>query len=105
MGRGFFYAAGTREQYGTRCTASGRCGATAAYHPAEGLIRCSSDGGYSSGSEDLTSLTDDDEEEAAAPRSNDCWSYVYVPGAGDDEESWAVGLTPRLFWANYRVSE
>jgi len=28
------------------------------------------------------------------------WSYVYVPGAGDDEESWAGGLTPALFWAN-----
>lgn len=26
------------------------------------------------------------------------WSYVYVPGAGDDEESWAAGLTPGLFW-------
>jgi hypothetical protein len=26
------------------------------------------------------------------------WSYVYVPGAGDDEESWAAGLTPALFW-------
>ncbi|GAX78930.1 hypothetical protein CEUSTIGMA_g6369.t1 [Chlamydomonas eustigma] len=28
------------------------------------------------------------------------WSYVYVPGAGDDEESWAAGLTPTLFWEN-----
>lgn len=28
------------------------------------------------------------------------WSYVYVPGAGDDEESWAGGLTPALFWDN-----
>jgi hypothetical protein len=28
------------------------------------------------------------------------WSYVYVPGAGDDEESWAAGLTPGLFWDN-----
>lgn len=26
------------------------------------------------------------------------WSYMYVPGAGDDEESWAAGLTPALFW-------
>lgn len=26
------------------------------------------------------------------------WSYVYIPGAGDDEESWACGLTPTLFW-------
>eukprot|EP00879_Flechtneria_rotunda_P027698 GHRR01029685.1.p1 GENE.GHRR01029685.1~~GHRR01029685.1.p1 ORF type:complete len:541 (+),score=237.64 GHRR01029685.1:149-1771(+) len=28
------------------------------------------------------------------------WSYAYVPGAGDDEESWACGLTPSLFWDN-----
>jgi tRNA A64-2'-O-ribosylphosphate transferase len=27
--------------------------------------------------------------------------FVYVPGAGDDEESWARGLTPLLFWANH----
>lgn len=27
-------------------------------------------------------------------------SWVYVPGAGDDEEAWSQGLTPRLFWAN-----
>ncbi|KAL3137186.1 hypothetical protein ABBQ32_006750 [Trebouxia sp. C0010 RCD-2024] len=26
------------------------------------------------------------------------YSYTYVPGAGDDEESWAEGLTPGLFW-------
>jgi hypothetical protein len=25
-------------------------------------------------------------------------SFVYTPGAGDDEESWSRGLTPRLFW-------
>jgi hypothetical protein len=31
------------------------------------------------------------------------WSYVYVPGAGDDEESWAAGLTPGLFWDNYEA--
>ncbi|GIL59799.1 hypothetical protein Vafri_14523 [Volvox africanus] len=29
------------------------------------------------------------------------WTYVYVPGAGDDEESWAAGLTPPVFWAHY----
>jgi hypothetical protein len=29
------------------------------------------------------------------------WSYVYVPGAGDDEESWACGLTPTLMWSHY----
>ena len=26
--------------------------------------------------------------------------YDYVPGAGDDEESWAEGLTPQLLWAH-----
>ncbi|EFJ30213.1 hypothetical protein SELMODRAFT_90248 [Selaginella moellendorffii] len=26
------------------------------------------------------------------------WSYI--PGAGDDEESWARGLTPGMFWSN-----
>lgn len=26
--------------------------------------------------------------------------YDYVPGAGDDEESWAKGLTPTLMWEN-----
>jgi tRNA A64-2'-O-ribosylphosphate transferase len=25
-------------------------------------------------------------------------TFVYTPGAGDDEESWSRGLTPRLFW-------
>jgi hypothetical protein len=29
------------------------------------------------------------------------WSYVYVPGAGDDEESWAAGLTPAMFWQHH----
>lgn len=27
-------------------------------------------------------------------------SFDYVPGAGDDEESWARGLTPGLLWAH-----
>ena len=26
--------------------------------------------------------------------------YAYIPGAGDDEESWARGLTPAVFWAH-----
>ncbi|KAK3130634.1 hypothetical protein QOZ80_6BG0495950 [Eleusine coracana subsp. coracana] len=26
------------------------------------------------------------------------FSWNYIPGAGDDEESWARGLTPTLFW-------
>jgi hypothetical protein len=25
--------------------------------------------------------------------------WTYVPGAGDDEESWSHGLTPAVFWA------
>ena len=30
-------------------------------------------------------------------------SYDYVPGAGDDEESWAAGLTPAMFWSHKQV--
>ncbi|XP_039037212.1 tRNA A64-2'-O-ribosylphosphate transferase-like isoform X2 [Hibiscus syriacus] len=26
------------------------------------------------------------------------FSWNYIPGAGDDEESWARGLSPKLFW-------
>ncbi len=28
--------------------------------------------------------------------------FDYVAGAADDEESWAMGLTPAVMWANYR---
>ncbi|CAI9782554.1 unnamed protein product [Fraxinus pennsylvanica] len=28
------------------------------------------------------------------------FSWNYIPGAGDDEESWARGLSPNLFWKN-----
>ena len=31
-------------------------------------------------------------------------SYEYVPGAGDDEESWAHGLTPALLFQHAEVS-
>lgn len=31
-------------------------------------------------------------------RSNSEFSWNYIPGAGDDEESWARGLSPALFW-------
>jgi len=31
-------------------------------------------------------------------------SWCYIPGAGDDEESWARGLTPALFWAHLPAS-
>ena len=30
-------------------------------------------------------------------------SFAYVPGAGDDEESWARGLTADLFWRERRT--
>ena len=36
-------------------------------------------------------------------RSGGRWTYVYVPGAGDDEESWAAGLTPEIFWPYVEV--
>ncbi|KAL1167565.1 hypothetical protein V6Z11_A05G026800 [Gossypium hirsutum] len=31
-------------------------------------------------------------------RTTSEFSWNYVPGAGDDEESWARGLSPNLFW-------
>lgn len=31
-------------------------------------------------------------------RTNSEFSWSYIPGAGDDEESWARGLSPSLFW-------
>lgn len=31
-------------------------------------------------------------------RTSSEFSWNYIPGAGDDEESWARGLTPVLFW-------
>ena len=106
IGRGFF-SAGTREQYGTRCTACtaiGRCG-VADGKPGEGLPCCSccDGGGSGSGSDGGPGSCTDDDEGESQQRSGNCWSYIYVPGAGDDEESWAAGLTPRLFWANYQV--
>jgi len=33
----------------------------------------------------------------------DAADAAYVQGAGDDSESWARGLTPALFWANYQA--
>ncbi|KAL2652312.1 hypothetical protein R1flu_020440 [Riccia fluitans] len=30
------------------------------------------------------------------------FSWSYIPGAADDEESWARGLTPALFWKHQR---
>ena len=35
---------------------------------------------------------------AGAGAAAAAWSFVYVPGAGDDEESWACSLTPAVFW-------
>lgn len=34
----------------------------------------------------------------ATQRMSSEFSWHYIPGAGDDEESWARGLTPTLFW-------
>ncbi|KAL5572554.1 hypothetical protein UlMin_022151 [Ulmus minor] len=34
----------------------------------------------------------------AQSRTTSEFSWNYIPGAGDDEESWARGLTPNLFW-------
>lgn len=31
-------------------------------------------------------------------RTSSEFSWHYIPGAGDDEESWARGLSPTLFW-------
>lgn len=31
-------------------------------------------------------------------RTTSEFSWSYIPGAGDDEESWARGLSPNLFW-------
>lgn len=31
-------------------------------------------------------------------KTNSLFSWNYIPGAGDDEESWSRGLTPPLFW-------
>lgn len=33
-------------------------------------------------------------------RTTSEFSWHYIPGAGDDEESWARGLSPNLFWNN-----
>ncbi|EPS67502.1 hypothetical protein M569_07273, partial [Genlisea aurea] len=32
------------------------------------------------------------------PKTTSEFSWNYIAGAGDDEEGWARGLTPRLFW-------
>lgn len=33
-------------------------------------------------------------------KSTSEYSWNYIPGAGDDEESWARGLSPNLFWTH-----
>ncbi|CAH2035693.1 unnamed protein product [Thlaspi arvense] len=33
-------------------------------------------------------------------RTNSEFSSSYIPGAGDDEESWARGLSPNVFWTH-----
>ncbi|GJP63814.1 hypothetical protein CLOP_g20856 [Closterium sp. NIES-67] len=42
----------------------------------------------------------DDGDDAATSWQDEPWTYIQ--GAGDDEESWARGLTPQLFWRNWR---
>lgn len=37
----------------------------------------------------------------ASGSDDDCGGYWYTPGAADDHESWARGLTPRLFWSHH----
>lgn len=42
-----------------------------------------------------------------AGQGGDCeggWTYEYVPGAGDDEETWARGLTPSLLYHHQQVN-
>lgn len=34
------------------------------------------------------------------PKTTSEFSWSYIAGAGDDEESWARGLSPNLFWKN-----
>lgn len=34
------------------------------------------------------------------PKTTSEFSWNYIAGAGDDEESWARGLSPSLFWKN-----
>jgi tRNA A64-2'-O-ribosylphosphate transferase len=42
---------------------------------------------------------DDDDNDDAKDNTNDSLNnFVYSPGAGDDEECWARGLSPALFW-------
>jgi len=36
--------------------------------------------------------------EQQQPELGTSHAYSYIPGAGDDEETWARGLTPLLFW-------
>ena len=47
---------------------------------------------------DSNVLQESDDEACDSHLTRNSWSYIQ--GAGDDEESWAMGLTPQLFW-NY----
>ena len=38
-------------------------------------------------------------EACSAERARERASYTYIQGAGDDEENWARGLSPPLWWA------
>ncbi|CAF1870191.1 unnamed protein product [Brassica oleracea] len=39
-----------------------------------------------------------DSGEVQQYRTNSEFSWSYIPGAGDDEESWSRGLSPSVFW-------
>lgn len=59
-------------------------------------------------SEDLIALPDDHipvvlvsaSKVISSEAARELHSWVYVQGAGDDEENWALGLTAQLFWDN-----
>ncbi|KAH0498062.1 hypothetical protein TgHK011_005341 [Trichoderma gracile] len=47
-----------------------------------------------------TDSDDDDEDEDQLDEDRGVIFQDYRPGAGDDTENWAMGLTPDVFWAN-----
>lgn len=42
-------------------------------------------------------------EMSCASAAQNSRAFMYVAGAGDDEESWARGLTPKLFWQHHKA--
>ena len=45
-------------------------------------------------------IAHDDDEPNSKENSQKLHGYYYTPGSADDEESWALDLTPDLFWKN-----